>query len=75
MTTPPVGAWARLVSTSPSFRGIINYFYVAANWTRISEDIEAYRRQIRDREEWARQMLAQQDQLHQLDQETRRWNG
>jgi hypothetical protein len=64
--TPPIGAMARLVSKLPSFRGIINYVYVAANWSRISEEQETYRRQIKDREEWAARALAQQEQLHKL---------
>ncbi|HWO91314.1 MAG TPA: hypothetical protein VNP53_05035 [Methylomirabilota bacterium] len=66
MTDPTLGGWARLVGKLPTFRGIVNYFYVAANWTRISEEQEAYRRQIKDREEWASRSLAQQAELHDL---------
>jgi len=70
MTPDPTMGWAtRLISKLPSFRGIANYFYVAANWGRISEEQEAYRRQIKDREEWAKQALAQQAQLHDLAQQ------
>lgn len=67
MTDPASIGWAaRLVSKLPSFRGIANWFYVSANWGRISDDFEQYRRQIKDREEWAARSLAQQAELHEL---------
>ncbi len=64
-----MGFWGTIAKKLPTWRGFINYFYVAANWGRISEEQEAYRRQIKDREEWARQALAQQAQLHELAQQ------
>lgn len=57
-------AWADKL---PSLKGITAFFYVATHWGTISEDLEEYRRQIRDREEWARKMLEGQEELHQLD--------
>jgi hypothetical protein len=67
VTDPASVGWAaRLVSKLPSWRGFLNYLYVAANWSRISEELETYRRQIKDREEWAAHTHAQQEQLHKL---------
>jgi DNA repair exonuclease SbcCD ATPase subunit len=58
-----------LVKKLPTWRGTINYLHVAANWGRISEELEMYRQQIKDREEWAKQALTQQAQLHDLAQQ------
>jgi hypothetical protein len=57
--------WASdLVKKLPTWRGIGAFIYVATNWPRINEDIEAYRHQIKDREEWAKQARAEQEHLH-----------
>lgn len=53
----------------PSLKGIARFFYVATHWGTISHDLEAYRRQIKDREEWADRMLKEKDELHKLQQE------
>jgi hypothetical protein len=41
------GASAKLVGKLPTFRGIAGFFYVAATWSRISDELETYRRQER----------------------------
>ena len=42
-----MGFWDTLAKKLPTMRGVISYFYVAANWSRISEEQEALRRQIK----------------------------
>jgi hypothetical protein len=70
VTDPASVGWAaRLVGKLPTMRGIANWFYVSANWGRISEEHDTYRRQIKDREEWAERALGDQAQLHDLVQQ------
>lgn len=53
----------------PSLKGIARFFYVATHWDTISHDLEEYRRQIKDREEWAIAMLKGKEELHRLQRE------
>ncbi|MBI4254210.1 MAG: hypothetical protein HY616_03995 [Candidatus Rokubacteria bacterium] len=71
--------WAGdLLAKLPTLKGMGSFLYVATNWRTISGDFEEYRRQIKDRESWARDMLANQDALHDLamklhEEATRTW--
>ena len=42
--------WKKL----PTLKGIIWFFHVAANWSTFREELELYRQQIKDRDEWRR---------------------
>lgn len=53
----------------PSVKGFAAFFYVATHWSTISRDFEEYRRQIKDREEWALTMLQYREEIHRLEQE------
>ena len=62
--------WAsKIVEKLPTLRGVGTFIYVATNWNTISSDLEGYRRQIKDREEWAKTALDQKDKLHEMAQE------
>ena len=63
----PTSALAGVINKLPTFRGISAVLYVAAHWRDIHHDLEQYRRQIKDREEWAVRMLEQTDRLHALE--------
>src|SRR2546425_6857321 len=56
------------VLTKP-LRGVVDVVYVAAHWGEISQEREQYRRQIKDRKEWADAMLRQKDALHAVEKE------
>ncbi len=53
----------------PSWGGVGRFIYVVTNYKTIAADIDAYRRQIKDREDWGERTLGQQDRLHQVVQE------
>jgi hypothetical protein len=42
------GLWAKL----PTLKGIAWFFHVAANWSTFRDELELYRKQIKDRDEW-----------------------
>lgn len=60
--------WSKLPSLTP-VKGLIRFFYVWAHWETISADIEGYRRQIKDREDWAKTALELKDKLHEMAKE------
>ena len=51
------------------FRAVATFFYVLFHWQNISHDLDQYRRQIKDREEWAAAMLRNKDALHKIERE------
>jgi hypothetical protein len=42
------GLWTKL----PTLKGIAWFFHVAANWSTFCDELELYRQQIKDRDEW-----------------------
>lgn len=44
-----------LLAKLPTFKGIANFFYIATHWSEISQMLEEYRKQIRDRDDWLKQ--------------------
>lgn len=65
--------WDKLLEKLPSWRGIAYFWYVASHWENISRELGEYRKQIRDREEWAQRALEGQQVLH--EQEKQRLEG
>ncbi len=47
-----MGFWSEVFKKLPTWKGTINFFYVATNWSTISGDLEQYRQQIKDRDQW-----------------------
>lgn len=42
----------------PSLKGLTAFFYVATHWSAISQDLDAYRSQIEDRNKWIQDLRA-----------------
>jgi len=58
-----------LAGLGRAFRGASTFFYLVSHWGEISHEREEYRRQIRDREQWAATMLRNKDALYKIEME------
>jgi hypothetical protein len=53
----------------PTLSGVGRFIYILTNYKTISGDIEEYRRQIKDREDWARSTKEHLEEVHRRDRE------
>jgi len=58
----------KLPSLRP-IKGVSTFFYLLTHWETISQEYEEFRRQIKDREAWAKTALKVKGELHALDRE------